>query len=116
MFGKPGLGNECGKARCQKNHYEPWTEAKKERSKRDHRDHVLDDLECVVDQFYRFVAALAAGILQSVVIIGVLEESQLQCQCLANDLTADAVGELELDQLLNQPARVVERGAEQEEK
>ena len=42
------------------------------------------------------------------------EESEVQGQCLTDDLTANAVGELELNQLLDKPAGVIEHGAQQE--
>src|SRR5215475_10101785 len=43
-----------------------------------------------------------------------LEERKVQSQRLVDDLAANTVGELELDQLLHQPPRLIERRAEQE--
>ena len=76
--------------------------------------HVLHDLKGIVNQLHRFVAALAPRVLQFVVILRVLEESQIQGQRLADNFTADAVGKLKLDQLLNQPAGLDDPSAEQE--
>src|ERR687892_51649 len=42
------------------------------------------------------------------------EEREVHGQRLADDLTTNAVGELELNQLLDKPARVIEHGVEQE--
>ena len=42
------------------------------------------------------------------------EESEIQGQRLLDNLSANAVGKLKLDQLLDEPARVIERGVEQE--
>ncbi len=104
LFGKARLGDKCRNARRQQNHHQPGAEAQHQRGERDQCDRVLHDLKRVVDQLHRFVAALAAGILQAVVIVGVLEESQVQSQRLANDFGANFIRKLELDELLNQPA------------
>src|SRR4029453_10692578 len=42
------------------------------------------------------------------------EESEIQGQCFLDNLSANAVGKLKLDQLLDEPARLIERSVEQE--
>src|SRR4029453_5551774 len=42
------------------------------------------------------------------------EESEIQGQCFLDNLSANAVGKLKLDQLLDEPARLIDRGVEQE--
>jgi len=42
-----------------------------------------------------------------------LKESEIQVQRLVDNLAANSVGELELDQLLDESPRVIERGTEQ---
>ncbi len=113
MLRKARLRDKRGNACRQQNHDKPRAETQHQRSEGDHGDHILHDLKAVVDQLHRLVAALAPGILQPIVKIRVFEESHLQGQCLANDFGANAVGELKLNQLLNEPPRVIERGAEQ---
>ena len=99
---------------ASRTHHQPWTETQHQQGEGDQGDDILDDQKSVVDQFHRFVAALAPGILQPVVKIRIFEISQIQSQRFADDLGANAIGELELNQLLNQPAAVIEGRAEQE--
>ena len=112
FFREARLRNESGDARGQENHHEPGTEAQQKHGKRDQGDRVLYDKESVVDQIHGLVTRLAAGVLQAVVKIRVFEESEIQGQRLANDLTANAVGELELNQLLDESARLIKAGAQ----
>ena len=109
------LGDERRDAGQDQNRHQPRTETQQQHREGRQGDGILEDLKGIVDQLHRLVTALAPGVLQFVVVLRVLEKRQVQGQRLADDFTADLVGELELGELLNQPARLDNPSAEQDQ-
>src|SRR5262249_40935737 len=75
-------------------------------------DGILHNEKCVIDEVEGFVTGFAARILQAIIKVGIFEVSQFQAQRLANHFTANPIGKLELDQLLDEPATLAKQGAE----
>ncbi len=106
QLGVFALGDERRDGRGKQDERQPRAEADEQGAERQQRDRVLDQVEAAVHDLQAAAVGLAAGVLELVVVVGVLEGRQVQVQRLSDDAGVDVQIDLSVEDVFGELARL----------
>ena len=115
QVGVTALGDERRQRGGEQDHRQERAEAHQQGGEGQERQNVLDEVEAAVDDLQAAPVGLAAGVLQLVVVLGVLEVSQVELERLADDARVDAQVEARVQHVFGQAASLADGGLPHQE-